>query len=83
MSLVLIREIDKVEHPMYFGRKVLKSAHKRYQKIKNLSMFFVIMVRKLLSYFQGHKMSQGEASSPKVKKNFLAKFTLLVDEEVP
>lgn len=55
-SSVLIQEIDRVETPMYFVRKVFRGSEACYQKINNLALVAIIAARKLRSCFQGRKI---------------------------
>ena len=51
VSVVLIREEDKVQKPLYYVSKVLVGAETRYLKIEKLTYAFVITARKLCHYF--------------------------------
>ncbi|GFS34945.1 hypothetical protein Acr_00g0036910 [Actinidia rufa] len=54
VSVVLIREEDQVQKPIYYVSKVLMGAEARYPRIKKLAYALMITARKLRHYFQAH-----------------------------
>lgn len=56
MSSVLVQDSESGEKPIYFVSKVFWGAELRYQKIELLAPTVVIPARKLLPYFQSHKI---------------------------
>ena len=50
-SSVLVREENKVQHPVYYVSKRLLDAELRYPDMKKLSYALVISSRKLRLYF--------------------------------
>ncbi|GFY92627.1 arginase [Actinidia rufa] len=54
VSVVLIREEDQVQRPIYYVSKVLIGAEARYPKIEKLAYALMIAARKLRHYFQAH-----------------------------
>ncbi len=51
VSGALVREEDKVQHPIYFVSKALRRAEERYPWIKKVALTLVTSVRKLRHYF--------------------------------
>ncbi|XP_016191477.1 uncharacterized protein LOC107632294 [Arachis ipaensis] len=54
ISSVLVTEIDKQQHPVYFVSKSLQGAESRYPKLERLALALVITARRLRHYFQSH-----------------------------
>ncbi|GFS28943.1 hypothetical protein Acr_00g0004750 [Actinidia rufa] len=54
VSVVLIREEDQVQRPIYYVSKVLMGAEARYPRIEKLAYALMIAARKLCHYFQAH-----------------------------
>ena len=54
VSVVLIREEDKVQRPVYYVSKVLLDAETRSPEIEKLSLALVTSARKLRPYFLAH-----------------------------
>ena len=54
MSIVLIKEEDKVSKQEYYVSKVLLEAETRYLWVKKLAYPLIIAVRKFCPYFQAH-----------------------------
>ena len=54
VSSVLIKEVDRVQRPIYYVSKVLQGAETRYLQIEKLAYALVIAARKLCPYFQAH-----------------------------
>ena len=54
ISLVLVREEEKQQKPVYYVSKTLQGAEVRYQKIEKLAFALVISARRLLPCFQSH-----------------------------
>ena len=53
-SVVLIRDKDRVQHPVYYCSRALRGAEKRYPRMEKLILALVTVARKLRSYFQAH-----------------------------
>ena len=56
VSSVLIREEDRVQHPVYYTRRALREAEMRYQKIEKVAFAIVTSTRRLRPYFQTHSI---------------------------
>ncbi|KAL0448047.1 UNVERIFIED_CONTAM: Retrovirus-related Pol polyprotein from transposon opus [Sesamum latifolium] len=56
ISLVLVREQEKVQNPVYYVSKMLQGAEKRYTQIERLALALVVTAIKLRPYFQSHKV---------------------------
>ena len=56
VSVMLIREEDKIQKLVYYVTKVLIRAKTRYLKIEKLAYAFLIAARKLHHYFQAHQL---------------------------
>ena len=54
VSLVLVREDNKVQHPVYYLSKRLLDTELRYPGMEKLAYAFVISSRKIRLYFQAH-----------------------------
>ncbi|GFZ14654.1 hypothetical protein Acr_24g0008440 [Actinidia rufa] len=54
VSVVLIREEDQVQRPIYYVSKVLMGAEARYPRIEKFAYALMIAARKLRHYFQAH-----------------------------
>ena len=54
VSVVLIKEKDEGQRPVYYINKVLLRAKNWYLRSKKLAYALIIMVRKLRHYFQAH-----------------------------
>ena len=57
VSVVLIREEDKVQKPVYYVSKILIGAETKYLKIEKLAYALLIAARKLHHYFQAHPIT--------------------------
>ena len=53
-SNVLIRDKDRVQHPVYYCSRALRGAKERYPKMEKLILALVTTARKLRPYFQDH-----------------------------
>ena len=53
-SAVLIRDKDRVQHPVYYCSRALRGAEERYPKMEKLILTLVTKARKLRPYFQAH-----------------------------
>ena len=53
-STVLIRDKDRVQHPVYYCSRALEGAEERYPKMEKLILALVTTSRKLCPYFQAH-----------------------------
>ena len=53
-SAVLVRDKERVQHPVYYCSRALREAEERYPKMKKLILALVTVARKLHSYFQAH-----------------------------
>ncbi|XP_019159714.1 PREDICTED: uncharacterized protein LOC109156332 [Ipomoea nil] len=54
VSSVLVREDDRVQHPVYYVSRSLKAAETRYTIVEKIVYALVVTVRKLAPYFQAH-----------------------------
>ncbi|GFY99208.1 hypothetical protein Acr_13g0006090 [Actinidia rufa] len=57
VSVVLVREKDRVQKLVYYVSKVLMGAETRYLKIEKLAYALLITARKLHHYFQAHPIA--------------------------
>ena len=53
-SVVLIRDKERVQHPVYYCRRALRGAEERYPRMEKLILALVTAARKLRPYFQAH-----------------------------
>ena len=53
-SAVLIRDKDRVQHPVYYCSRALRGVEERYPRMEKLILVLVIAARKLRPYFQAH-----------------------------
>ena len=53
-SVVLVRDKDRVQHPVYYCNRALRGAEKRYPRMEKLILALVTTARKLRPYFQAH-----------------------------
>ena len=53
-SVVLVRDKDRVQHPVYYYSRALRGAEERYPKMEKLILALVTTARKLRPYFQAH-----------------------------
>ena len=53
-SAVLVRDKDRVQHPVYYCSRVLRGAEERYPKMEKLILALVTAAWKLRLYFQAH-----------------------------
>ena len=53
-SAILIRDKDRVQHPVYYCSRALRGAEERYPKMEKLILALVTAARKLRPYFQAH-----------------------------
>ena len=53
-SAVLVRDKDRVQHPVYYCSRALRGAEERYPRMEKLILALVTVARKLLPYFQAH-----------------------------
>ena len=53
-SAVLVRDKDRVQHPVYNCSQALKGAEEKYPRIEKLILELVTAARKLRPYFQAH-----------------------------
>ena len=53
-SAVLIRDKDRVQHPVYYCIQALRGVEERYPKMEKLILVLVTTARKLRPYFQAH-----------------------------
>ncbi|XP_019182148.1 PREDICTED: uncharacterized protein LOC109177291 [Ipomoea nil] len=54
VSSVLVREEERVQHPVYYVSRSLKAAETRYTALEKIVYALVVTVRKLAPYFQAH-----------------------------
>ncbi|XP_028122779.1 uncharacterized protein LOC114319908 [Camellia sinensis] len=57
VSVVLIREVNKEQRPVYYVSKTLLNAKTRYLPLEKLAYALLISSRKLQHYFQGHTIN--------------------------
>ena len=53
-SAVLVRDKDRVQHPVYYYIRALRGAEERYPRMEKLILALVTTARKLRPYFQAH-----------------------------
>ena len=53
-SAVLIRDKDRVHHPIYYCNQALRGVEERYPRMEKLILALVTVARKLLPYFQAY-----------------------------
>ena len=53
-SAVLVRDKDRVQHPVYYCSRALRGAEERYPRMEKLILALVTAARKLRPYFQAH-----------------------------
>ena len=53
-SAVLVRDKDRVQHPVYYCNRALRGAEERYARMEKLILALVTAARKLRLYFQAH-----------------------------
>ena len=53
-SAVLVRDKDRVQHPVYYCSRALRGVEGRYPRMEKLILALVIAARKLRPYFQAH-----------------------------
>ncbi|KAK0589524.1 hypothetical protein LWI29_015415 [Acer saccharum] len=56
VSVVLVREEDNNQHPVYYISKALLDAETRYSRLEKLALALVVTARKLRPYFQCHSI---------------------------
>ena len=53
-SAVLVRDKERVQHPVYYCSRALRGVEERYPRMEKLILDLVIAARKLRPYFQAH-----------------------------
>ena len=53
-SVVLVRDKERVQHPVYYCSRALRGAEERYPRMEKLILALVTTARKLRPYFQAH-----------------------------
>ena len=53
-SAALVRERDRIQHPVYYYSRALREEEERYPKMEKLILTLVTTARRLRPYFQGH-----------------------------
>ena len=53
-SAVLVRDKERVQHPVYYYSRALRGAEERYRRMEKLILALVTASRKLRPYFQAH-----------------------------
>ena len=53
-SAVLVRDKERVQHPVYYYSRALRGAEERYLRMEKLILALVTAARKLHPYFQAH-----------------------------
>ena len=53
-NAVLVKDKDRVQHPVYYCSRVLRGAEERYPRMEILILALVTAARKLRPYFQAH-----------------------------
>ena len=76
-SAVLVRDKDRVQHPVYYCSHALRGVEERYPKMEKLILALVIAARKLRPYFQAHTI---EVPTEYPMKQVLHKPEVEVDE---
>ncbi|XP_061363904.1 uncharacterized protein LOC133307411 [Gastrolobium bilobum] len=56
ISVVLIKEINEGQEPIYFVSRTLQGAEVRYQKLEKVAFALLVTTRRLRPYFQGHQI---------------------------
>ncbi|XP_061363519.1 uncharacterized protein LOC133307115 [Gastrolobium bilobum] len=56
INVVMIKETDKGQEPIYFISRALQGAEVRYQKLEKVAFALLITARRLRLYFQGHQI---------------------------
>ena len=56
VSAALVRDEEKVQKPVYYASRALRSAEERYPPMEKLAFALVTTARKLKPYFQAHTM---------------------------
>ena len=54
ISAVLVRDKDRVQHPVYYCSRALRGAEERYPRMEKLILALVTAARKLRPYFQAY-----------------------------
>ena len=54
VNAALVREEERVQKPVYYASRVLRSAEERYPPMEKLVFALVTVARKLKPYFQAH-----------------------------
>ena len=53
-SAALVRDKERVQHPVYYCSRALREAEERYPRMEKLILALVTVARKLRPYFQAH-----------------------------
>ena len=53
-SVVLVRDKERVQHPVYYCSRALRGVEERYPRMEKLILALVTAARKLLPYFHAH-----------------------------
>ena len=53
-SAILVRDKERVQHPVYYCSRALRGAEERYPRMEKLILDLVTAARKLRPYFQAH-----------------------------
>ena len=53
-SAILVRDKERVQHPVYYCSRALRGAEERYPRMEKLILALVTVARKLRPYFQAH-----------------------------
>ena len=53
-SVVLVRDKERVQHPVFYCSQALRGAEERYPRMEKLILALVTVARKLRPYFQAH-----------------------------
>ena len=53
-NAVLVRDKERVQHPVYYYSRALRGAEERYPRMEKLILALVTAARKLCPYFQDH-----------------------------
>ena len=53
-SAVLVRDKERVQHPVYYCSRALRGEEERYPRMEKLNLALVTAARKLRPYFQAH-----------------------------
>jgi hypothetical protein len=56
VSVVVVRENERIQHPVYFSSQTLHDVETKYLKVGKVPLTLVCASKNLKSYFQAHKV---------------------------